>query len=559
LLKEYLNDDLLETEQVDDTYAQAGFLTAALVPTNFGRSITMGTATMWKLLMMAWSYENGLALPDTQPKRDFVGGLSRLLNLGYSVNIAKFDYASLYPSIQLTHNVFPDVDVSGALEAMLQYLLDTRNEYKHLAGKYYKEGNNLLGSKFDKKQLPIKIFNNSAFGSISAPYIFPWGDINIGEMITCTGRQYLRHMIQFFMDRDYKPLVLDTDGVNFSYGEKVSNHTYIGRGYHKFVEEGKEYKGIEADVSEYNDRFMYGAMGLDIDEIWPATINLSRKNYATLKPNGKIKLTGNTIKGKTIQKYIKTFLNKGIKMLLGGDGKGFVDYYNSYLERIYNMDIPLSEIANNSKVKKTIKQYKNRGLNKNKQPLPRQAHMELLIKEGVEPQLGDNIFYVNNGTRKSHGDIQVRKRKTDPPEGTLVFNSYLISSEQMEKNPNLKGEYNVPKYLSAFNKKVEPLLVVFRTHIRESLLITDPSEKQFFTRSELELVSGIPSKEGDQDNLEELMTPSEAELEFWESQKVLPNYMIKDRFSDSTKSLDSKGNQLVYKTSNIRENKIKLT
>ncbi len=95
LLKEYLNDDLLETEQVDDTYAQAGFLTAALVPTNFGRSITMGTATMWKLLMMAWSYENGLAIPDTQEKRNFVGGLSRLLNLGYSVNIDKFDYASL--------------------------------------------------------------------------------------------------------------------------------------------------------------------------------------------------------------------------------------------------------------------------------------------------------------------------------------------------------------------------------------------------------------------------------------------------------------------------------
>ncbi len=545
LLKEYLNDDLLETEQVDDTYAQAGFLTAALVPTNFNRSITMGTATMWKLLMMAWSYENDLSLPDIQPKRDFVGGLSRLLNLGYSVNIAKFDYASLYPSIQLTHNVFPEVDVSGALEAMLQYLLDTRNEYKYLAGKYYKEGNDKLGSKFDKKQLPIKIFNNSAFGSISAPYIFPWGDINIGEMITCTGRQYLRHMIEFFMEKDYKPLVLDTDGVNFSYSKKVNEHKYVGRGYHRFVEKGKEYEGIEADVSEYNDRFMHGVMGLDIDEIWPATINLSRKNYATLKPNGKIKLTGNTIKGKTIQKYIKTFLNNSIKMLLNGDGKGFVDYYNSYLERVYNMDIPLSEIANNSKVKKTIKNYLGRGLNKNKQPLPRQAHMELLIKEGIKPQLGDNIYYINNGTKKSHGDIQVKKTKKDPPEGTLVFNSYLISSEQMEKNPNLKGEYNVPKYLSAFNKKVEPLLVVFNTHIRESLLITDPSEKQFFTRTELELVSGIASKLGDQDSLEELMTPSDEELKFWGNQSVSQNYMIKDRFSDSMVSLDSKNKQLV--------------
>jgi DNA polymerase elongation subunit (family B) len=528
LLMEYLNDDLLETEQVDDIYGQAGFLTSALVPTNFGRSITMGTATMWKTLMLAWSYENNLAIPDIQPKREFVGGLSRLLKLGFSENIAKFDYASLYPSIQLTHEVFPKVDISGALRAMLKYLLDTRNEYKYLAGKYAKEGNDKLASKFDKKQLPIKIFNNSAFGSISAPYIFPWGDTDVGEMITCTGRQYLRHMIKFFIDKGYEPLVLDTDGVNFCYGDDITKHKYIGKGYHRFVTKDVEYLGIEADVAEYNDRFMQGVMGLDIDEIWTSTINLSRKNYATLKPNGKIKLTGNTIKGKSIQKYIKNFLDKAIKMLLIGDGKSFVNYYNEYLERIYNMDIPLAEIANKSKVKKNIKDYKNRGKNKNGSELPRQAHMELIIKENVNVQLGDDVYYINNGTKKSHGDIQLKKTKNDPPEGTLLFNCYLIKSEDMEKNPNLKGEYNVPKYIDAFNKKVEPLLVVFTKNVRESLLITDPSDKQFFTESELKLVSGIPTNEEDQDTIEELMVMSDEEKCFWESSDKSPDYMIKD-------------------------------
>lgn len=540
LIKEYLNDDLLETEQVDDIYTQAGFLTAALIPTNFSRSITMGTATMWRTLMMAWSYENGLALPAQQETRDFVGGLSRLLNLGYSRNIAKFDYASLYPSIQLTHNVFPDVDISGALKAMLKYLLDTRNEYKYLSVKYKEEGDNKLAGKYDKKQLPIKIFNNSVFGSISAPHIFAWGDINIGETITCTGRQYLRHMIRFFMDRGYTPLVLDTDGVNFSYDDEVLKRKYIGKGFHRFSVEGKEYEGIAADVAEYNDRFMYEAMGLDIDEVWPATINLSRKNYATLKPNGKIKLTGNTIKGKTIPKYIKTFLGNGIKMLLNGDGKGFVTYYYDYLERVYNMDIPLADIANKSKVKKTVKEYIRRGTNKNGSPLPRQAHMELLIKEGIDAELGETIYYVNNGTKKSHADIQVKKTKNDPPEGTLVFNSYIISKEQMEKDPNLKGEYNVSKYIDAFNKKVEPLLVVFNKNIRDVLIITDPSQKQYFTNSELELVSGIPSEEKDQDTLEELMTMSDDEKLYWSKMTIDPEYMINDRFNPVNKSLDSK-------------------
>ena len=67
-----------------------------------------------------------------------------------------------------------------------------------------------------KNNYHLKILNNGMFGSISAPNVFPWGDTNMGEKITCTGRQYLRHMIRFFYKRGFKPLVGDTDGFNFS-------------------------------------------------------------------------------------------------------------------------------------------------------------------------------------------------------------------------------------------------------------------------------------------------------------------------------------------------------
>lgn len=532
LITEYLLDDLLETEQVDDIYTQAGFLTSSLVPTTFGRSITMGTATLWKLLMMAWSYENGLALPDMLPKRDFVGGLSRLLHLGFSKNIAKFDYASLYPSIQLTHEVFPNCDITGALRAMLLYLSDTRNKYKALMNEAAANGDYKLSSMYDKKQLPIKILNNSAFGSISAPYIFPWGDIDIGEQITCTGRQYLRGMIKFFMDRGYTPLVLDTDGVNFSCPEDAKTREYIGKGFHRFSKKDKVYTGIDADVAEYNERFMFGAMGLDIDDIMEATINLSRKNYAILKPGGKVKLTGNTIKGKTIPKYIEKFLNKAIRLLLDGKGKEFVDYYYEYLEKIYNKQVPLVEIANKSKVKKTIESYLRRGNDKNGRGLPRQAHMELIIRDNIPTSLGDTLYYVNNGTRKSHNDISTSKTKKDPPEGTLKFNCYLITEDQIKKNPDLTGEYNVPKYIETFNKKVLPLLVVFPLHVREALIIEDPEHKQFFTSKELQLIGGIATDPEDQDSLEELMTMSDAEIEFWRKKGISPNYMHRDRFEE---------------------------
>ena len=55
------------------------------------------------------------------------------------------------------------------------------------------------------------------------------------------------------------------------------------------------------------------------------------------------------------------------------------------------------------------------------------------------------------------------------------------------------------------------------------------------------------------------MTPSPEETKFWEKKRILPTYMIKDRFNGPISSIDSKDDSLVYKTSNIVENKVKLS
>ena len=104
-------------------------------------------------------------------------------------------------------------------------------------------------------------------------------------------------MMNFFISKGYTPLVLDTDGVNFSLPESgVDDRRYVGRGTNWGVKEGKEYRGYDADVAEYNDTFMKGAMSLDNDGTWKSCMNIARKNYATMEHNGKIKLTGKSIK-----------------------------------------------------------------------------------------------------------------------------------------------------------------------------------------------------------------------------------------------------------------------
>jgi DNA polymerase elongation subunit (family B) len=534
IVEQYLDDDLYETMIVDDSFSQSTFLLSKLVPTTYERIATMGTATLWKIIMLAWSYENNLAIPSKDEKRAFTGGLSRLLNVGYAKNIVKFDYSSLYPSIQLVYDVFPDCDVMGVQKSMLKYFRNIRIKYKNLAGEL-KNSDPVASEMYDRKQLPIKIFINAYFGSLSAPHVFPWGEMDSGETITCIGRQCLRMMIMFYMKKGYKPLVMDTDGVNFETPETAKDTIYIGKGLNELVIEGKEYRGIEADTAEFNDIFMRNEMGLDIDYTAPSCINVSRKNYIIKlikKGKEKIKLTGNTIKSKKLQTYIVEFLDEGLKYLLDGDGHSFVELYYDYVSKIYNNEIPLSKIANKARVKQSINDYKKhvQKTTKSGSLMSRQAHMELIIQNDYPAGLGDTIYYVNNGTKKSSGDVEkktkwtkkeileyIEKTGSDMPSDYSVvnINCYMIDEKEITNNPDLKGDYNVARYLNNFNKRVEPLLVAFNPNMRDDILIEDPKDRQYFTKLQCELVNGFPLKESGQDKFDEVMTLSDSEVIFW--------------------------------------------
>jgi DNA polymerase elongation subunit (family B) len=910
IVEQYLDDDLHETMVVDDSFSQSTFLLSKVVPTTYERAATMGTATLWKLIMLAWSYENGLAIPQKDEKRPIVGGLSRLLNVGYAKNIVKFDYASLYPSIQLLYDIFPECDIMGVQKSMLKYFRNIRIKYKRLI-EVHASTDPELSEFFDRKQLPIKIFINAYFGSLSAPQVFPWGDMNMGETITCVGRQCLRMMIMFYIKKGYVPLVMDsveydtpiylmdkmgdlviesicdlfdeqseyktidnlrdvsekpfkvltkhgwqpinyvyrhgttkqihkvvtkdrlvncttdhslfqngvqikptelqrgceidivdiprmntittmsvnrakligffigdgsscyrkrkhiyyskkkkenveyqcfsgnftlnnsrielldefqkiikeeyfidtkindclissnvyklqtsnseickwfsencytsyrqkkipkeilngtdeimksfmegfyladgwgdnfseatditqkskvclagisfilkqlnidykisirkdkpniqslilgtlkkgkwypinsdksirksnevwfnvvnenkeqyvydistadgtfiggiggvllknTDGVNFETPVDIDDHVYIGKGLNELVELGKEYRGIKADTAEFNDIFMRNEMGLDIDYVAKSCINVSRKNYIIKiekKGKEKIKLTGNTIKSKKLQQYVVEFLDEGLKYLLNGDGVSFIELYYSYVEKIFNKEIPLSKIANKSNVTQSVEDYKKhiRKTTKAGALMSRQAHMELIIQNQLSVGLGDTIYYINNGIKKSSGDVERKSKFTkkekleylnengvdmDPEHYVLNINCYMINEKDIMDNPDLKGEYNVARYLNNFNKRVEPLLVVFKPDIREDILIDDPKDRKYFTKSQCELDNGNPMKEGGQDNFDEVMTLSEGEVLFWNRVKRDPYFMYVE---DSINSVD---------------------
>ena len=506
IIERYLLDDLWECDKVEYTLNGTDFMMSKIIPVSFSKCCTMGTATQWKLIMLAWSYENNLAIPLAPNTGAFTGGLSRLVRVGYvgcdskingsQPSVIKLDYNSLYPSIILTWGISDTNDLMQAMLNMLLYVLTTREKYKGLKKKASKvsdtfknvvnEGKKLTSEEVieweeaqnnyksaDNQQLMWKKLGNSFFGSYGSNNgsVFPFKSVKCAEQTTCTGRQCLRLMISHFYNLGYQPIVGDTDGFNFKLPNDncfryTTEHPYIGKGLNREVKEGVEYIGFEADVAEFNDMYMKdfhysenstNRMGLGIDETLVSSINFSRKNYADYFPENPypddVKLVGNTIKSQKMPEYIAIFLSIGIRLLLKNKGQQFIEEYYNYIDKIYNYRIPLRDIASKGKIKKSVEEYKKdiKTITKAGRPKSRQAWYELAIRDNLLVNNGDTVYYINTGKSKSHSDIKKITHYMDMVNGEKVEITKDIDREykaykKEEKKPLEKNEWIKMKY-----------------------------------------------------------------------------------------------------------------
>ena len=91
--------------------------------------------------------------------------------------------------------------------------------------------------------------------------------------------------------------------------------------------------------------YMKGVMGLDVDEICEATINIAVKLADLI--DGKVKLVGNTIKSKKLPTYISSLEWYTYVTRIGYE---FINEYYDTIEKIYNLEVPLSKMANKLKL-----------------------------------------------------------------------------------------------------------------------------------------------------------------------------------------------------------------
>ena len=210
IVERYLLDDLWETDKVELQYNTVNFFVSKLLPVSYDKVATMGTAAIWKYIMLAWCYEQGIGIPQLIGSRKFTGGLSRLLKVGLVQNVVKLDYNSLYPSILLSWNIKADADIEDVMLMLLGYMLDQREYNKGLKKKYAKMGDSAKSTFYDGLQAAQKVCCNGFFGSFGSGVVFPFSDMVAAEKTTTIGRQCLRLMIHHFKHLGYEPIVGDS-------------------------------------------------------------------------------------------------------------------------------------------------------------------------------------------------------------------------------------------------------------------------------------------------------------------------------------------------------------
>ena len=239
----------------------------------------------------------------------------------------------------------------------------------------------------------------------------------------------------------------NTDGMNFKQPEvfKYSeDNPYISTGMNRNTEKGKKYIGPWGDLAEFNDLFMRKKNGLDIDEFVPSSCYLARKNYMDLLDveKQKVKLIGNTIKSKKMPIYIEKFVDDVVRDLLNDRGKEYLEKYYNKIEEIYNLRIPLKDIATVGKIKMSLSEYKKACQERTKAGTKksRQAWYELAIKHNLDVHMGDSIYYINTGSKKGDSDV---KRVTH-----YYSNNLDIEGNRIDVTKELKKEHDKLKKLA---------------------------------------------------------------------------------------------------------------
>lgn len=427
-LKKYALDDVIETGQLGTILSGSSFYLTSLLPYNYGNVVRMGSAAKIESLMVREYLHRKHSLPRPSAGLQTTGGYTNIYYTGVLGPILHVDVESLYPSIMIVNAISPASDELNIFGRLLETLTTMRLKTKR-AMKSSTDQNEK--SRLDAMQSSFKILINSFYGYLGyARGLF--NDFPKADVVTRTGQELLKGMMQSIQETGGKVVEVDTDGIFFV--PPASCDT----------------EGAEVEFVNSLSTHLPKGITIAIDGRYRRMLSYKKKNYALLGYDGTITIKGSSLISRSMERFGRAYLKECITCLLNEDFEGLHRAYTRYHEAIITHAMKVGEFARTESLKESLADYSRmvREGRRNKS-----APYEIALLSGRAIKSGDRVSYYMTGT-----DPNVRNFENSKP--------------AEEWDPNFPDE-NVPFYLKRLNEFSEKFRVLFSPKDYHALFSAD--------------------------------------------------------------------------------------
>jgi len=408
-----------ETRGVSELLSPSYFIQAQVFPYNYQDVIVRGNATRINGLFLREYFRQKHSIPELPLPQSFEGGYTDIFFTGVAHNVWHCDVASLYPSIMLQFDCFPQSDRLQIFRNLLTDLRKFRLEAKAKVRAAKNPGEQRHLQAF---QNTFKILINSFYGYLG----FAQGhfaDFDAAARVTQTGRDLLKKMIEWLKKHGAKVIEVDTDGIYFVPPDKIDI--------------GELQEGLAGELPQ--------GIEVELDEQFAAMFSYKAKNYALLTKDGDVIIKGGALKSRGLEKFQRVFLEEMIKLIMQGRPEAIVDLRSQFERKIRNREWKIDMLMKTDTLQDSLEKYRAKiaGSARN-----RAAAYELALASRRTYKPGDHISYYIKSTPKKVPAYEAARFASDfDPQNRDENVDYYIAKldELVKKFSRLTATASAPK------------------------------------------------------------------------------------------------------------------
>lgn len=359
-----------QTRELAELLGGSLFIQAQIFPYPYQEVVLRGNATKIDTLFLREYLRQGYSIPFPPETRAFEGGYTDIFKTGVIKEVWHCDVASLYPSVMLRYDCFPETDELGIFRGLLtdlrHFRLEAKAELRRATTPSEKHHWAAL-------QAAFKILINSFYGYLG----FAQGhfaDFAAASKVTQTGRDLLRQMVEWLEQAGAGVVEIDTDGIYFTPPAGAT-------------QEGLR-AGLAATLPE--------GIEVDFDARYTAMFSYKAKNYALLTEEGEVILRGGALRSRGMERYLRYFLQGMLKHLLEGRPEAVGELRQEFEVRIRQREWPIEHLMKSDALQESLDQYRRKI---EASARNRSAAYELAVASGRAYQPGDQVRYYITGVK----------------------------------------------------------------------------------------------------------------------------------------------------------------